>query len=393
MLYSFSKLFPAFKALGNKIGHRIKLKLFVSNARWLFCLLLFSSLYGCHHNLGRMMPNSSVQDAHVQQDAHTQNVDFLKMREGLQVVQEDPSQLNTLRISVGGQSVSLLHAAMMLCENSDAIVSLLNQGADIKAADRECDGILHALMANHRLCDEQKAEVVNYCFCRVDADDIQSNNTVLKNLRSRSREVTRISPPWVEALKKGERETAMAIVNHMSFSQARANGLFYAIKEGIKYAEANVGDKNLIQVLLDKQPITSYDPQIVEPLLRRARPELPEAIVSTISEYGYNPVCIINNNLGCDFAHRTCCLWDYAWIKNEDVETSIRIIQKMSYVTAPNLKEEIAAQARSALTFNRNYWADGWGAENIAEWQRIKAAFITIGVPEDSLPDRPDEVN
>ena len=152
------------------------------------------------------------------------------LQAALQTFQEDSAGINTLRVRVNGQKVSLLTAAMILGENSTTIESLLEKGADIKTADQEGNGILHALVGNRCLSNQQKATLVDNCFDRADcADDIQTNAT--RSVRRSERSVQPLPTPWLRALEQSNSQTASTIVDHMSVEDSHPKWIILCGKE------------------------------------------------------------------------------------------------------------------------------------------------------------------
>ncbi len=309
----------------------------------------------------------------------------------LREFQKDSTIINTSRVAVNDEEVPLLTltTALMLSEDTATIELLLAQGADIKAADREGTGILHALVGNNRLSDQQKVELINHCFDRVDADAIQTNATGPCR-RLRERLPNPLSTPWIEAFYQGDRKTAMTIVNRMSCKAAYQGALYHAMTRKLSYGRACVENKNLIQMLLDKRKesrqksltqltkcIGKYIP--VEDILRKIVCYTEERI----NMENYMPF------LYCNGGHQKVPFWAYAWIKNDDIETAMQIIRSFpgDLEKNPMSSEEIAAQANAMLAVYRRYAARDWGEEDTNAWQRIKEAFVEIGICQDLLSD------
>jgi hypothetical protein len=290
-----------------------------------------------------------------------------------------------LRVPVNGQEVSLLTAAMVLGEESTIIESLLNQEADVKAADQEGNGILHALVGNRHLSDEKKSILVGKFFDQVNcADDIRANALVVVSNDSSSygsRRKRRLTP-WTKALECGDFQTARAIVKGMSARQASTDGLYYAINRHNDIL-VRVSGTNILQTLLDKKSLpANYG--IIEPILKEHLSE--PGLISHIQDYcaEYINVNYCFNRI--DDKHP----WEYMWREYCDIEAAIRIIQKMPH-GQPCMSHAAMASAANGALEAMMVVEEGEDAETLAtitpEWRRIKAAFIAIGVRAHSLND------
>jgi len=311
-------------------------------------LLLLCMLYSCGGCYpGKLKDSTAASEDPAPTTIHNEVSGSLP--NALLKLQEDPASINTLCVPINGQQVSVLTAAVMLGEDTTVIESLLAQGADIKAADKEKDGILHALVGNRHLADDQKARIVGYFFDLADAGDMRFNVVSLVSRGGRLPKLT----PWLEAHKKGDYKTACTIVDRMPDQEAARDGLYYAVQGGLKYTD--VGNRNPIRLLLGKAADHFKD-----------KKETPH-----ISEY-----------MGW---------WEYAWKYNEDVETALCIIKEILRYAANGAggRTEMARIANLALKRNRDYWGDGWGATQSSEWQRIKEALVSIGVAARDLNDVP----
>jgi len=350
---------------------RLKLSLFIACTRYIFLSIL---LCNCSQNHRDHVLGQSLAD-----DAPFQCA--------LQKSQRDPKIINALRVQTDSQSMPLLTAAMM-CGDDATIKSLLNQGGDISAADQEGQGILHALVSNHRLSDQEKAALVDDCFRRVHcADNIRTNQTYLPRRGSldRSRET-----PWLAALYRGEQQTALRIVKHMSVKAAQRDGLYHALKKKPyssywQYHHFDVGDENLIQILLAKEANVSSFAKVKPALVRDG---IPEDVIRHICDYAAERIDINSRKLYMDAPDWRYSLhpWEYAWVARGDVELAVLIIQSIPSGGTTIPPEEIANRANVA--FNEYSSINAPDITEIAiEWRRIKAALIAIGVDASLLHD------
>ena len=340
------------------------------------CLLLgiFTFLCSCSKNKAErpagQPPVASVSSAGC--TYATRNDEENLLPTALQVLREDPASINTLRVSSNGQEVSLLIAAVMFGEDT-TIKSLLDQGADIKAADQEGDGILNTIVDNPRWNDQQKAGLIQYFFEKVVAVDDINTNRVQHRKNSLGRQT--LGAPWLRALEMGCRQTAFAIMNKMSFEQADRDGLFHAV--------LGKASKELVQDLLDKRVIPQPHDEVAKQIFNK---------------HGIHEEALMKKILGyCarHFSGRECYIerkhfWRYSWVNNHDSEAAISIIKNfMPHQDPPMAYEAIAAEANEALEYLRTLEARDLSTmvEINAEWQQIKAALVDIGVSAELLHD------
>jgi hypothetical protein len=340
------------------------------------CLLLgiFTFLCSCSKNKAErpagQPPVASVSSAGCTYATRNDEANLLETV--LQVLREDPASINTVRVSSNGQEVSLLTAAVMFGEDT-TIKSLLDQGADIKAADREGDGIINTIIDNPRWNDQQKAGLIQWFFEKaVAVDDINTNRV---QHRKNSLSGQTLCTPWLRALEMGCRQTALAIINKMSFEQADRDGLFHAV--------LGKASKDIVQDLLGK----------------RVAPQPHDEVAKQVfNKHGIHEETLIGKTLDyCAryFNGRDCYIegkhfWRYSWVNNNDSETAISIIKKFMPYQDPSMAYEVtAAEANEALGYLRTLEARHLPTigEINAEWQHIKAALVDIGVPAELLHD------
>jgi hypothetical protein len=282
--------------------------------------------------------------------------------------EDDPTKINTDQVCVGGKNTSLLHAALLLHKDFDTIKRILDKGADVKAADRGGFGILHALVENLRLRDQEQASLVEQFFDSVDsADDIDTNRIY------RERQSFRLVTSWLHALRRSRPQTALKIVEKMSFKQASKDGLYHAVyrldcPRDLCYLLIDKEDRDVEGcILLLYNRVSFGDEQT-----------LPEEVVACIKEYAKNSV-----NVHHEVEHMP--LWAYAWRVRYDVELALHIIRKMPFSLAPMSCADIAVRANAAL--RRERVLNGNSSEIEAEWLRIREALVSIGVRASQLDD------
>ncbi|MCU0317920.1 MAG: hypothetical protein MUC61_01075 [Amoebophilaceae bacterium] len=284
------------------------------------------------------------------------------------IVENDPTKINAVQVCVDGDHLSLLHAALLLHKDFDTIKRILDKGADVKVADQGGFGILHALVRNSRLGDQEKASLVEQFFDLVgSADDIKTNQTHYE------RQSFRFPTPWLYALGHLMPQTARKIVEKMSFKQANKDGLYHAVyhldcPRDLCYPLVDKEDRDVEEcVWLLSNRVSFGDKQT-----------LPAEVVACIKEYAK---CGINVHQEAD--HMS--LWVYAWRVRYDVELALHIIRQMPFSLAPMSCEDIAVQANAALRGERVL--NGNSSEIEAEWLRIRETLISIGVRASQLDD------
>jgi hypothetical protein len=283
-------------------------------------------------------------------------------------IKGDPTRINTARVCINGDHLSLLHAALLLHKDFDTIKSILDRGADVKVADQGGCGVLHALVRNLRLRDQEKASLVERFFDSVgSADDIETNRMHYE------RQSFRLPTPWLHALGRFMPQTALKIVENMSFKQANKDGLYHAVS----HLEC---PRDLCYLLIDKGDRDAEE--CVSPLSHRFsfgdKQTLPEEVVACIKAYVKSSV-----NVHQEAGYMP--LWVYAWRVRYDVELALHIIQKMPFSLAPMSCADIAVQANIASRRERELNVNSEEIE--AEWLRIREALVSVGVQASQLDD------
>jgi hypothetical protein len=354
-----------------------------------FPLILAALLCGCGENreLSKTSPTPSSTVSRVQPSV-AEDSSRISFEEALRVWQKAPEKINELRVSVNNQDLSLLSAALILEEDTPVIKSLLDQGADIKMADAEGCGILHAIVANTRWRDQEKAALIEIFYDKVDSPDaIDANRWLGMHQRHMKIEECRRMTPWGKEIRSKNPRIAHLIIEKMSFNQVNNDGLYLAVvnKEG----------NDIIRMLLGKsrEPVSPEVTNILDQVFARSAAAIgkeyfdPKGLTNIIGEYvaterhfrvqhGMYPNLISDHSL-----------WRYAWVENDDIEVAISIIREfIPHVYPPVDHEEMAATANEAVADLRSE-TDSNPEELDAAWRRIKDALMTIGVNAALLDD------
>jgi hypothetical protein len=269
----------------------------------------------------------------------------------------------------------------MFAEDTTVIESLLDQGADIKTSEAEGEGILHAILDNLNWNDQEKEALVETFFRKADSvDDINTN---------RIKATRKFLTPWSRALNKNHPRTAHMIIDNMSFRQVNESGLYSAVQ--------NNEHNDIIRNLLGKYREPSH-PHLVRRMLRQvfAHTDIgqgcfdPENQIDIIESYYLTEQHFHTRHDKFPNFIQGHHLWKHAWVDNDNLEVAISIITGfMPQVHPPINHEEMTTYANQVVAnfreLNRN-WSNSLEIID-AEWNRIKQAFISIGVPANLLHD------
>jgi hypothetical protein len=371
-----------------------------------FPLILAALLCGCGENreLSKTSPTSSSTVSKVRpsktsptpsstvskvQPSVAEDSSRIAFEEALRVWQKAPEKINELRVSVDNQDLSLLSAALILEEDTTVIKSLLDQGADIKMADAEGNGIVQAIVANTRWRDQEKEELIEIFYDKVDSPDaIDANRWMGMHQRHMKIEERRRVTPWGKEIRSKNPRIAHLIIEKMSFNQVNNHGLYLAVvnKEG----------NDIIRMLLDKsrKPMRPEVTNRLDQVFARSAAAIGKEyfesadLTNIIGEYvaterhfhvqhGMYPNLIAGHPL-----------WSHAWARDSDVEVAISIIREfIPHVYPPIDHAEMAATANETVATIRRESLDHAPEEIDAAWSRIKDALMAIGVNAALLDD------